>query len=274
MKRAAKRAREKAERKRTAGKRGGSGSLGSGSLPRGKAGAPRAGTRSRASGVRGDVIGEAAASGTSGTSLAIGTGRSVSTAGLMEAAGCSRQTVQEWVRAGLPRDRRYEENRWKSFYDLDEVAAWLCAQGSERQVAGARTFPPVTAGAGSRGVVAVEASESGNGMTPEESGDPIAAGAPMTIGDAKLRLALANLEYRKAKTSLEQINLAVRRGELLDAREVERGRLDRIAAVTSALEALPAAIAPVLEGRGAQEIQAILSGEVRRIRAEFAGEAA
>jgi hypothetical protein len=92
--------------------------------------------------------------------------------------------------------------------------------------------------------------------------------------ERKARLDEAEIRRREADAARREMDLALKRGEVLRADEVERGRVERIAAVTSALEALPAAIAPILEGRGVQEIQAILSGEVRRIRAEFAGEAA
>ena len=88
-----------------------------------------------------------------------------------------------------------------------------------------------------------------------------------------LKVALDEAELRKriAQAGKLEIQLAIARGEVIPAEDVERGRLARIQAVTAALDAFPAQVAPVLESKSASEVQAILTDEVRRIRAEFAG---
>lgn len=147
---------------------------------------------------------------------------------------------------------------------IRQVENWLAAGLPSKLVPNrrgrpTRMFDPATADAW------IAANRDPKGIGP--TGDDARA-------ERKARLDEAEIRRRELDAERRALDLALKRGEVLKAEDVERGRLERIAAVTSALEALPAAVAPVLEGRGVQEIQAILSGEVRRIRAEFSGEAA
>ena len=59
---------------------------------------------------------------------------------------------------------------------------------------------------------------------------------------------------------------------VLDKEEVEKGRIARILAVKRAFLALPQAIAPILAGKVAGEIQASLTNRIREIIGQFAGQ--
>lgn len=86
--------------------------------------------------------------------------------------------------------------------------------------------------------------------------------------DAQKKAAeLRKLELQGDKLSLE---VALKTGKVLQTEDVHREWAGRVVAVTKALDALPAAVAPLCEGRPASEVRAILEGEVRRIRNEFA----
>jgi hypothetical protein len=147
----------------------------------------------------------------------------------------SIRQVENWLAMGLPSRLEKRKGRPIRVFDAAEADAWIAANRDKRGTAA-----------------------TGDGERAER----------------KARLDEAEIKRRELDAEKRALELALRRGEVLMADEVERGRVARVAAVTAALEALPAAIAPVLEGRGVQEIQAVLSAEVRRIRAEFAGEAA
>lgn len=74
----------------------------------------------------------------------------------------------------------------------------------------------------------------------------------------------------RAQADTYEVSLARERGRLLDADEVERGRIARITAVRHALMGLGASIAPQLAGQPAVECQRLIDDACRRICEQFA----
>ena len=93
---------------------------------------------------------------------------------------------------------------------------------------------------------------------------------PKNRAEADLALVLQKVRAARAGADKAELGLKVRRGELLGAGDVERGRLERIALVTAALEVMPGKLAPELVGRDALAIQSRIAAEVRAIREGFA----
>lgn len=76
--------------------------------------------------------------------------------------------------------------------------------------------------------------------------------------------------YREYKAKLANLELQEAIGQLISQKEVEKGQVARILAVKRALLALPKAVAPVLVGREAREIQVYLTDKVKEIIEQFA----
>ena len=77
----------------------------------------------------------------------------------------------------------------------------------------------------------------------------------------------------QAAAELKELDLAERRGELVALEDVERQRVERIQAVTSALEASVRPAAIECADKDVTEIEAILRRYHRELRRTFAGEA-
>ena len=99
--------------------------------------------------------------------------------------------------------------------------------------------------------------------------DGVQGGSPDELNTLVKRanLAIKNLEVTKRKR-LE----AAARGELLDARDVETGRLERIALVRQGLLSMPGKLAPRLVGREVAEIQREIEREVSAMLDQFAAQ--
>ncbi|HYE91776.1 MAG TPA: hypothetical protein VEA38_12180, partial [Terriglobales bacterium] len=135
-----------------------------------------------------------------------------------------------WIGRGLPLHVRAIPPK-PHVFDLAAVKAWLAAEGLQQDVD---------------------------------------LSAPKNRAEADLALVLQKIRAARAGADKAELGLKVRKGELLEAAEVERGRIERITAVTSALEAMPGKLAPELVGRDARAIQARIAEEVTRIREDFA----
>ncbi len=94
-----------------------------------------------------------------------------------------------------------------------------------------------------------------------------------TRGDMHARLQEAEARYREIKGELATLQLKFKKGELLDKAVVERGRVERILAVKSALQALPRQAAPSVVGMtDIVKIEEILRGIVENAIRSFGGE--
>ncbi|HUW32963.1 MAG TPA: hypothetical protein VM223_15250 [Planctomycetota bacterium] len=78
--------------------------------------------------------------------------------------------------------------------------------------------------------------------------------------------------YRRIKSELARLELDKATGKLLEAEEVEKGRVARITIVRRKLLPIPRQIAPALVGLEPHEIEAALAERLRDICVEFAGE--
>jgi len=84
--------------------------------------------------------------------------------------------------------------------------------------------------------------------------------------------AVAAARKELADAAKRELEVAQRRGDLLERAEVERGRVQRILVVKQGLTALPAKLAARLVGRTQEEIQAELDAEVDTLLRAFAEE--
>jgi len=80
-----------------------------------------------------------------------------------------------------------------------------------------------------------------------------------------------DIEYRKNKALLMQIEYEKIAGQLISREEVEEGRIARIIAVKRSFLALPTRLAGVLAMKEPQEIESILYEAIVEIMDEFAG---
>lgn len=75
--------------------------------------------------------------------------------------------------------------------------------------------------------------------------------------------------YRKFKADLIELEYKEKCGKLIAVDEVERGRVERILVIKTALLALPTRVVPKLYGRDMPDMEAILSEHIEEIIAEF-----
>ena len=80
-----------------------------------------------------------------------------------------------------------------------------------------------------------------------------------------------DIEYRKNKALLAEIDLNRALGELISRDEVEKGRIARIIAVKRSFLALPTVMAPLLAMKEPREIETLLYDAIAEIIDEFAG---
>ncbi len=77
---------------------------------------------------------------------------------------------------------------------------------------------------------------------------------------------------RLARAEMAEMDRAERVGDLVSTDEVQRGRLERVAAVTRMMDSMSRRLPPLLVSLDAPGIQAMIEDECRRIRDEFARE--
>ena len=94
---------------------------------------------------------------------------------------------------------------------------------------------------------------------------------PRTKAEADLALTLQKIRAARARADRDDLNLRVRRGELLEAAEVERGRVDRILVLKSGLLNLRDRVAPAAAHRDETEVAAIVEREVLGLLGQFSG---
>jgi hypothetical protein len=80
-----------------------------------------------------------------------------------------------------------------------------------------------------------------------------------------------DIEYRKNKALLAELDLNRALGEVLPRDEVEKGRIARIIAVKRSFLALPTIMAPLLAMKEPREIETLLYDAIAEIIDEFAG---
>jgi phage terminase Nu1 subunit (DNA packaging protein) len=93
-------------------------------------------------------------------------------------------------------------------------------------------------------------------------------GRPQTEGGRELLAAKVRKE--NALATRYEIEVAERRGELLNRSEVERQNVQKVAALRNGLLSLSATLAPSLEGRSAEDIQGEIERAIVRILEHYA----
>lgn len=132
-------------------------------------------------------------------------------------------TLRRWRQRGAPIGRG---GRGAAVVDLEALRAWAVREGLDGSMG--RPFGALT-----------DPSRQPPAATPEEEvRAQVEAEFPSAPAELKEALARAELRKREADASLKELELSRRRGELLDAAEVERGRVQRVTIVVRGLEAL------------------------------------
>lgn len=144
----------------------------------------------------------------------------------------SESAVRKWLREGVPCQKGPKKNS-PLMFSLDEVSAWIKATGRNLRNGGDRRSPTFKL-------------KRGPGRPRKEVSD-----IEIEHAEVKLRKDLAMAE--KAELELE-----VRKGELLEAAEVKQGHLDRIARARAVLLGGPSTLASDLVGLEVPEIEARL----------------
>lgn len=202
----------------------------------------------------------------------------------------STKTLQRWrKRPGAP----FREADGRVEVDVDELRRWADGQGLSGGAGrpfGALSDPG--AGLGGPDTPADPAAGPSPTDTPAPGDAPVggdaAAETPAEIErrvraevegellgvNATLRQDLARVELRRRELDAEAKALALqeRRGRLLDAAEVERGRVQRILVVKKGLESLGARLASVLPGVGPEEVRQTIDAEVDSLLRQFVEE--
>ena len=161
-------------------------------------------------------------------------GKRIDTAHLVAKLAISPATLRVWISKGLPVAKRGRGAGRSNEFELAGVMAWVEKHRSS--------------------------------LTSQKSTD---LDAPATKADADLALTLQKIRSARANATKAELELAARRSALLDAAEVEAGRVRRIAVVKAGLLGLPGKIAPLCVGRDIREIETQIVAEVRRLLEEY-----
>lgn len=152
-------------------------------------------------------------------------------------------TLSNWARLGLPNLGRDEKRpNCPTMYDIIEVQKWINEQKKRDS--------PVEGEEGQEGV------------------------GPVSKPLADLRLVLQKIRSQRANADRLELEVRVRRGDLLERAEVEEARGERIAAVKAVMFSMPAKLAPMLVGRNQRTIQRALEDWARSTCDEFSREPA
>ena len=163
--------------------------------------------------------------------------------------GISRPTLTRWCKVGCPHDR---DGRLYLF-DLEEVRQWMHAVGYGEGHGGDSSEPPLTPEEGQAAARAIQED------TPTL--DPLSVEnlEEADLRELRHRHLVAKVRKDVADAMRKELDLQVRRGELLDREEVEQGRLDRVSYARAVLLGGPARLAPDLVGLDVEGIEAQLS---------------
>ena len=79
-------------------------------------------------------------------------------------------------------------------------------------------------------------------------------------------------EWKKAKAQLAEIDLRIRKGELLEIDVVENGRVNRILTIKTELLSLPNHVAPSLVGLTVKQVKNLLEARINECIRTFSGQ--
>jgi hypothetical protein len=95
--------------------------------------------------------------------------------------------------------------------------------------------------------------------------DQAMKGAPAAEADSP-----ALERYRSARAAMAELDLKVKKGELISNGDVARGWALRVAEVAAGLETLADRLPPLLVGKTREEIRIVIGDEVWRLRDQYA----
>lgn len=197
-------------------------------------------------------------------------GELVNTTELALELGVSRSTVGRWRRNfGLEPDATRGRAR---LFDLERVRAWMKRVGIDGAHGGdRRTIRTPEAGASLAGPAAGRELED-DGQDDEDDGDLLAG----ELGEDELEaLRVSHLRARirkeRAMADKHELEVAKRRGELVERAEVEAARVERVTYARAVLLGGPGILAGDLVGLGVEAIEERLSSWVRQALGHLQG---
>lgn len=163
------------------------------------------------------------------------------------AIGIKVRTVESWRRDGMPRED-------DGTYSLERINEWRAARGARTN-----RSPRIT-------------TEFGEDPPepPSEVSDLETPWAGAAVKDLLAQKLYWEKEWKRLKSGSEDIELKLKRGELLVIADVEREWVARVMEVRQALEALGQRLAPRLVGMSAVEIESEINDATRAICERFA----
>ena len=186
-----------------------------------------------------------------------------------KALGVSRNTLGRWIAVGCP----HEVQGRRKMVNVAEARRWKDLVGG-RQRGGDHPLP-LTKAEGLRAAARVQDSE----PAPRKARTRKAAttSPPDDLEDLapeELREVLTRAKVRKeiAQANKHELDVEVRRGDLLSKEEVERGRLERVAYARAVLLGGPSMLAPDLVSLDVESCEDRLREWVHRVLRELAGE--
>lgn len=175
----------------------------------------------------------------------------------MEATGIrDRKTILGYVAAGCPHSKAAGRTGPLTF-ELDEVAEWMRAAGRT----GMQGRPPDEL----RGpALSVKAARMPGGNKPASE---------LTLEEWRELGAIAAVQTKQLEVRKRERLEREAEGELVALAEVQRWWTAQVAALTTALEALPGRVATEAAGRPHEDVYAAVEREVTAMRERLAGEA-
>ena len=167
--------------------------------------------------------------------------------------GKSRATITRWRKEGLP---VFEVRKRRPMFDLKAVNRWLRSSGKTGEHGGDRTTPTIAAQG--------DADE----RTDEQIEELLKAGEGL-LSKAELEALRvdhlrARIRKEKAMADRHELDVAKRRGELVEKADVELERIKRINYARAVLLGGPGILAGDIVGLGVEEIEGRLGAWVRQ----------
>jgi len=184
-----------------------------------------------------------------------------------ERLGQNRRTLQRWIKAGCPHERRGKGARGKLWFDYEAVVAWMQAVGRTGQ-----RGPPTVS---SRLLTAAAAS----GSAAAPAGKPATAADKLTPAQIAAMTLRVNLQIKQLDRDKRARIEAVETGDLHDVAECQRATLRKVHAVKAVHQALPGKLSQRIAGLFGQGLDAgelydrvygLLERELDAVQEEFA----
>lgn len=172
----------------------------------------------------------------------------VSTAELTRILGVTQPTLGRWAKAGCPCIKVGRGRHW----NVEAVRAWMAEVNRTGKRGGDMSL------------------REGRGTDHRVAG--AAAPSSKAAGDLREQKLRAQIRKEIAQANKHELDVAKRRGQLLEREDVERQRVERVAHARAVLIGGPSNLAPDLVDLDAERIERRLREWVHRALRELAGE--